>query len=258
MTNQATIDKLIEMRLTAMADAFRLQETDSTMSETTFEDRFGLLVDAEYTHRKNNRLKRLIRNAAFDQPEASIADINYVSGRKLNKELINRLATCEYIIDYRNIFITGATGSGKSYLACAFGMEACKRYYSTRYVRLPDLLIDLKDARANGNYKKTMSKYATPVLLIIDEWLLLKPTSEERQDIFELLQQRRKKSSTIFCSQYTKEGWYEQLGGNSAPLTDAIMDRIVHDSYIINIVPIDPDRDISMREVYGLPETERM
>ena len=121
-----------------MADAFRLQETDSTMSEAPFEDRFGLLVDAEYTHRKNNRLKRLIRNAAFDQPEASIADINYVSGRKLNKELINRLATCEYIIDYRNIFITGATGSGKSYL-----LPVLSEWKPVNIITAPDMCVFL-------------------------------------------------------------------------------------------------------------------
>ena len=120
MTNQSTIDKLIEMRLTAMADAFRIQMDDPTMKEVPFEDRFGMLVDIEYSNRKNNRLKRLIRQAEFEQPDASIAAIDYQSGRKLNKALISRLATCEYITEYRNIFITGATGSGKTYMACAF------------------------------------------------------------------------------------------------------------------------------------------
>ena len=131
MTNQSTIDKLIEMRLTTMADAFRNQLNDSKFKEVPFEDRFGMLVDIEYSNRKNNRQKRLIHNAGFDQPEASIMDINYTSGRKLNKELINRLATCEYISEHRNLFITGATGCGKTYMACAFGMEACKQYYNT-------------------------------------------------------------------------------------------------------------------------------
>ena len=104
MTNQVTIDKLLEMRLTTMADAFRAQATDPSMRDLPFEDRFGLLVDVEYSSRKNNRLKRLIHNAEFDQPSASIADIDYTSGRKLNKSLIKRLAGCEYIADYRNIF----------------------------------------------------------------------------------------------------------------------------------------------------------
>ena len=152
MTNQSTMDKLIEMRLTAMADAFRSQLNDPKFKEVPFEDQFGMLVDIEYSSRKNNRLKRLIKNAGFDQPEANIMDINYTSGRKLNKELIRRLATCEYISEHRNLFITGATGCGKTYMACAFGMEACKQYYNTKYIRLPDLLIDLEVARTDGNY----------------------------------------------------------------------------------------------------------
>lgn len=252
MTNQSTIDKLIEMRLTTMAEAFRNQLNDTKMRDVPFEDRMGMLVDIEFTSRQNNRLKRLIKQAEFDQPDANVADINYTSGRKLNKSLIQRLATCEYISEYRNVFITGATGSGKSYMACAFGMEACKQRITTKYVRLPDLLIDLEMARNDGTYKKVMAKYANTVLLIIDEWLLLKPTEIEQKDIFELLHRRRKKSSTIFCSQYRYEGWYEQLGGDASPLADAILDRIVHDAYIINIESINPEKDISMREVYGL------
>ena len=258
MINQVTIDKLIEMRLTAMADAFRAQVSDPSMREMSFEDRFGFLVDSEYTSRKNNRLKRLIRNAEFDQPTACITDIDYASGRKLNRDLIQRLAGCDYIADYRNIFITGATGCGKSYMACAFGIEACKHYYTTKYVRLPDLLIDLKSARENNSYKRALAKYANPILLILDEWLLMKPTQEEQKDILELLHQRRRRSSTIFCSQYRQEGWYEQLGGDASPLADAILDRIVHDGYVIDIVPVDPSKDLSMREVDGLKETDRM
>ena len=226
MTTQSTIDKLIEMRLTSMSDAFRTQLEDPKMKEIPFEDRFGMLVDIEYSNRKSNSLKRLIRGAGFDQPDAYIGDINYTSGRKLNRSLIERLATCEYITEHRNLFITGATGSGKTYLACAFGMEACKQRYKT--------------------------KYANPILLIIDEWLLLKPTESEQHDILELLHRRRRKSSTIFCSQYDSNGWYDQLGGDDSPLSEAILDRIKHDAYKINIVPTDPANYRSMREVYGL------
>ena len=136
-------------------------------------------------------------------------------------------------------------------------MEACKQYFNTKYVRLPDLLIDLETEWTDGNYKKVMAKYANPVVLILDEWLLLKPTNSEQRDIFELLHRRRKKSSTIFCSQYAFEEWYEQLGGGDSPLADAIIDRIAHDSYRINITGIDAEHDRSMREVYGLDKELR-
>ena len=213
---------------------------------------FGMLVDVEYSNRKNNRLKRLIRQAEFEQPDASIAAIDYHSGRKLNKALINRLATCEYITEYRNIFITGATGSGKTYMACAFGMEACKHYYSVRYVRLPDLLLDLQAARDNGTFSTVLKKYTKPIVLIIDEWLLLKLTEAEARNLFELIHKRRKKSSTIFCSQFRESEWYQQICDGESTLADAIMDRISYDSYKIDIESVDPSKDLSMREVYGL------
>ena len=157
MTTQSTTDKLIEMRLTAMSDAFRNQQNDPQMKNVCFEDRFSMLVDIEYSSRKNNRLKRLVHGACFDQPEASIMDINYTSGRRLNRSLIGNLAVCEYITEHRNIFITGATGSGKTYMACALGIEACKQYYKTMYIRLPDLLLDLEMARDDGTYRKVMA-----------------------------------------------------------------------------------------------------
>ena len=257
MSKQVTIDKLIEMRLTTMADAFSIQADDPKILDIPFADRVAMLVDAEYTSRKSNRLKRLIKGAEFEQPDAHIADVNYTSGRKLNKELILRLASCEYITEYHNVFITGKTGTGKTYLACAFGMEACKQYYKTYFIRLPDLLIALREARENGTYLKVLTKYANVTLLIIDEWLMLKPTEAEQKDIFELIHRRRKKSSTIFCSQVHWDGWYEQLGGDASPLADAILDRIVYDAYRIHIQAIDSKNDKSMREVYGLDKRLR-
>lgn len=256
MTNYSTTEKLIEMHMSAMANAFRLQMDDPKMKDVPFEDRFGMIIDIEYTSRKNNRLKRLIRNAEFEQSDASISDIDYSSGRKLNKSLITRLASCEYITEYRNIFITGATGSGKTYMACAFGMEACKQYFSVKYVRLPDLLIDLEAAMQDGNYQKTLEKYTKPTLLILDEWLLMKLSESESKHVFELIHKRRRRNSTIFCSQFREAGWYERLGGNDNPLADAIMDRITYDSYKIDIESIDPSRDESMRKRYGLDPQE--
>ena len=240
MTNQSTIDKLIEMHMTSMADAFRNQMQDISMKEIPFDDRFGMIVDIEYTSRKNSRLKRLIKNAEFEQPDATIAAVDYG----------------QYITEYRNIFITGATGSGKTYLACAFGMEACKRYYSVKYVRVPDLLLDLQEARDEGRFKDALKKYTNPTLLILDEWLLMRVTEKDSANLLELIHKRRKHSSTIFCSQYLEEDWYQKLGGKDNPLTDAIMDRISFDSYKIPIMSLDPEKDISMREVYGLDPSQ--
>ena len=248
MTTQSAIGKLIEMRLASMSDAFHAQLDDPKMKGFPFEDRFGMLVDIKYS----NSLKRLIWGTGFDQPDAYIGGINYTSGRKLNCSLIERLATCEYIAEHRNLFITGATGSGKTYLVCAFGMEACKQRCKMKYVRIPDLLLELELARNDGTCKKVHAKYAHSILLIIDEWLLLKPTESEQYDILKLLHKRRRKPSTLFCSQYDSNGWYDQLGGDDSPLSEAIPNRIKYDAYKISIVPTDSTNYRSMREVYGL------
>lgn len=256
MTNEATINKLIEMHMSPMADAFRNQLNDITMKDVSFEDRFGMMIDIEYTTRKNNRLKRLIRDAGMEQPDASIAAIDYQSGRKLNKDLITRLSSCEYITEYRNIFLTGATGSGKTYMACAFGMEACKHFYTVKYVRLPDMLLELQTAREAGSFATVLKKYTKPTLLIIDEWLLMKLSEAEDRNLFELIHNRRRKSSTIFCSQFEEKDWYNQICNGENTIADAIMDRISYDSYKINIEYFDKTKDRSMREVYGLDPSQ--
>lgn len=148
--------------------------------------------------------------------------------------------------------LTGATVSGKTYMACAFGMEACKHYYSVKYVCLPDLLLDLQATRDNGAFAATLKKYTKPVLLIIYEWLLLKLAEAEARNLFELIHKRRKKSSTIYCSQFHESEWYQQICGGENTLADAIMDRISYDSYKIDIESIEPTKDLSMRERYGL------
>jgi len=248
MTNEETIGKLIEMRLTAMASAFREQLKAPDMTSLSFEERLGLLVDIEWTSRKNNRLKKLIQAAKFDQPQAHVADINYTAQRKLDQALISRLAVCTYIDEKHNVIIMGATGSGKSYICCALGMEACKRFYSVRYVRLPDLLTDLAIARGEGTFKKLLIQYQKVNLLILDEWMLVSLRESEARDLLEIIHSRHKRSSTIFCSQFAPAGWHAKIG--EATLADAILDRIVYDSYIIEI-HCDSDEP-SMREVYGI------
>src|SRR6056297_3545527 len=179
MTNESTINKLIEMKLPAMAESFRHQLSDPAFSGYSFEERMGLLVDAEFVNRKNNRLKRLIRKAKFDQPHASVADIKYKANRKLDKSLIHTLSSCHYVTEGHNIILMGAAGSGKSYLACAFGMEACKKMLPVRYIRLPELLTDLAMARGQGEFKKVINAYKKVKLLILDEWLLVTLTETE-------------------------------------------------------------------------------
>jgi DNA replication protein DnaC len=247
MTNEETISKLITMRFTAMANAFREQMKMPSTANLSFEERLGILTDIEWTSRKNNRLKKLIKAATFDQPQAHVADINYTAQRKLDQALISRLTTGTYIAEKHNVIIMGATGSGKSYLGCAFGIEACKQFYSVKYIRLPDLLTDMAIARGEGTIKKLFHQYLNVNLLILDEWMLVALKESEARDLLEIIHYRHKKASTIFCSQFAPAGWHAKI--SEASLADAILDRIVHDSYTIEI---HDESDTSMRELYGI------
>ncbi len=157
------------MKLSTMAASFRGQMEDNAVAELSFEEQFGLLVDAEWISRKNNRLKRLIRKADYVFPGASLEDIEYHSDRKLDKAMITRPGTCSYIGDCRNIIVLGATGSGKTYLTHVFGITANRNFYTVRYVRLPELLAELALARAEGTYRKVLKQYRQVKLLILDE-----------------------------------------------------------------------------------------
>jgi len=247
MLQNTTISKLHDMKLSAMAVFFQKQLDDKSMSELSFEDRFSLLVDAEWTNRKNNRLKRLIRKADYVYPGACLEDIEYHADRRLDKNLITRLGTCGYVNDCRNIIILGATGSGKTYLSNAFGITASRNFHTVRYIRLPELLAELAVARAEGTYLKVIRQYKQVKLLILDEWLLYPLKSIEARDLLEIAESRYKKASTIFCSQFEIGGWHKKIGDDT--LADAICDRIVHDSYSIVI-----DSTDSMRKRKGLKD----
>ena len=140
MMNETTVTKLNEMRLSSMAESYRQQLQDSSFNELAFEERFGLMVDAEWSRRKNHRLSRLIRKADLNLINAAIENIEYHADRKLDKAQITRLSTCTYIAEKHNIIILGASGAGKTYLSCAFGIAACRNFYTVKYIRLPDLL----------------------------------------------------------------------------------------------------------------------
>jgi DNA replication protein DnaC len=246
MLNENTVTKLHEMKFSVMAQAFREQMADNGFAVMSFEERFGLLVDAEWSARKSNRLTRLIRNADYAISGACIEDIEYHPDRKLDKSQITRLATCQYIQECYNILVLGATGAGKTYLGCSFGMAASRNFYSVKYIRLPDLLAELAVARGDGSYRKVMKQYKQTNLLILDEWLLFPLKESETRDLLEIVESRHKRASTIFCSQFDIAGWHLKIG--EPTLADAICDRIVHDSYTIMI------EGDSMRRKKGISE----
>ena len=233
MLNDTTVNKLHEMKLSVMAQTFREQASDPKLAEMAFEERLGLIVDAEWTARKNNRLTRLIRSAGYEISNACIEDIEYHADRKLDKAQIARLATCAYIQECHNIIILGATGNGKTYLANAFGMTANRNFYTTKYIRLPDLLGELAIARGEGRYQRVVKQYKQVKLLILDEWLLFPISDTDARDVLDIVNARHKRASTIFCSQFPPVGWYQKI--SEPTVAEAICDRIVHDSYTIII-----------------------
>lgn len=254
MIRQATIDKLHEMRLSTMSDAFENQcNNPAAYDGLSFEDRFGMLVDKEWDKRKSTKLEKLIRSVGFRYPNACAEDIEYHADRKLDKAQIMEFSTCRYISENHHIILKGASGNGKTYIACALGIAACRNFIKARYVRLPDLLNELAVSHGDGTFEKTIKAYQRIDLLILDEFLLSPVSSEQARELLEIIESRSVKGSVIFCTQFEPEGWYTRIGNEcDATICEAIIDRIIHNSYEVTI-----EGRVSMRERHGIKAAQK-
>ena len=246
---QATIDKLHRLHLNAMSDAFESQLNDKAFESLSFEDRFGMIIDKQWEMRQNNKIKKLISDAGFRYPGACVEDIEYLADRKLDKSQILELSTCRYIQEGYHIILKGAAGSGKTYLSNAFGIAACRNFMKVKYIRLPELFIELNLAQAEGTLKKVVKSYRNTDLLILDEFLLRPLSSEETNQLLEIIEAKTIHGSVIFCSQFEEDGWFQRMGDPDADATvaEAVIDRFKHASYVISI-----KGNKSMRERHGL------
>jgi len=232
MLIEPTQEKLRELSLLGMLKAYEEQLSSNAFKKMSFDERLGLMVEREAELRENKRLSSRLKKARLRQ-QACIADINYKEDRKLNKALILKLASCQWIKDHLNVLITGSTGAGKSYIACALSHKACLEGFSCQYVRVGRLFQALEVAKGDGRYMKMMSALHKVDLLVLDDWGLSKLTDSERRDLLEILEDRYELKSTIITSQLPVKKWHEVIGDPT--LADAILDRVVHNSYRIEI-----------------------
>lgn len=236
MLNQQTITQLKALKLDGMATAFAEhvnQHSAHFVDDLSFEARFGLLIDREIAHRDNRRIDRLRLLAKLKVSSACLEDIDYRNGRGLDKRQMAGFASCDWIRGGQNILMTGPTGVGKTWLACALGQQACRAGFSTQYVRLPRLLEELRIAHADGSFSRKLQALAKLDLLIIDDWGLAAPTADERADLMEIMDDRTGTRSTLITSQLPVEHWHEYL--KDPTLADAILDRIVHRSHRLKL-----------------------
>jgi len=232
--NEPTFEKLRALGLSAMVDALLAQQQDASIGELSFDERLGLLVDAEFHQRESKRLARLLREAKLKLPSACLEAIDATPKRGLAKAVVRQLATCQWINGAQNLAITGATGTGKTYVACALGNLACRRGHRTLYRRTSRLFHELALARADGSYVRLLAKLARVRVLIIDDWGLTAPSDVERHDLLEILEDRCGVSSTILTSQVPDQKWHDHLGDPT--IADAICDRVLHNAHRIALL----------------------
>jgi DNA replication protein DnaC len=251
MLQQQSLKQLRILKLSGMADALELQWSQpQTYDDLSFDERIGLLVSQEVTSRDNKRLQRLLKAARF-KITARLEDVDYTHPRGLKKSQIAALQSGDWINKKHNLVITGPTGCGKTYLACAIGHYACHQGYSVRYFRATRLFEALTIAHGDGSYLKLIAQLAKVDVLILDDWGLEALTQSQRNDLLEIMEDRHGSKSTLFTSQLPAPKWHAYIG--DATLADAILDRLLHNAHKLNL------RGESMRKVKsGLTELEHL
>jgi DNA replication protein DnaC len=229
MLAEPTLEKLRAMRLDGMVAAWLELQKKADATKLSFDERFGLLVDAEWMHRENKRLQRTLREAKLKLGQACIEDIDYAARRELDKAVVRQLATCRWVSEHQGILITGMTGTGKTYLACALAQQACRKGSRAIYRRASRLFDELRLARADGTYARLLVRLARVDVLVIDDFAIAPVTDDERRDLLEILEDRYGTRSTIITSQLDPKDWHDYLADPT--LADAICDRVVHNAH---------------------------
>jgi len=232
MLTNHTLDQLRVLKLTGMADAYAYQLEQPSMHELAFNERFAVLVDRETTHRENRRLTRLLQLAHLKQ-SACVEDIDYKHRRGLDRSQMSALATCDWIRAHHNLHITAPTGTGKSWIGCALGNQACRQGLSVRYERASRLLDSLRIARGDGSYGKRLIQLAKTDLLILDDFGLKPLAQPERHDLLEVIEDRHGTRSTLITSQLPVSSWHEYL--NDPTVADALLDRLLSQSHRLEL-----------------------
>lgn len=240
MLNQQTLEKLQILKLLGMREGFEQQLAQPATHELAFEERLALLLDREILARDNRRLSRLLKAARLRIASACLEDIDYRHARGLQRAQMAQLGACQWIHQKHNLLLTGPTGTGKTYLACALGNQACRQGLSTRYYRVPRLLEQLHIAHADGSYPRLMQQLSRTELLILDDWAIAPLTGAQRNDLMELIEDRHGLRSTLIASQLPVEHWHDYLG--EPTLADAILDRLLHNAHRL------PLKGASMRQ----------